>query len=181
MRFWLHLANWLGIKLPELPGEPIRARNSAVPYELSAGEVVVRFIYSQRRMNKSYTRPMPDAFYPPPDDQLSVVHSTGLQDREIWEIGRLHALGGQPGRDKISGRADVPVKAFADRKLHAIRDDDPFERHTSVVGWPRSTNADDRKQKLLAVCLELSQDPEIKLVIPGSPIIRAIDLEPEAG
>jgi hypothetical protein len=115
---------------------------------------------------------MPDAFYPPPDDELSVVHSTGLPDQNVWEIGKLHALGNQAGRDKIHGRADVPVKAFIDRKLRAMRDDNPFERHTSVIGWPNSEDPDQRKQQRKLICLELSQDPTIKLVLPESPIIR---------
>jgi len=145
---------------------------TTVPYELSAGELVARFIYSERRINKLRTQPMPDAFYPPPDDELSVVHSTGLPDQNVWEIGKLHALGNQAVRDKIHGRADVPVKAFIDRKLRAMRDDNPFERHTSVIGWPNSEDPDQRKQQRKLICLELSQDPTIKLVLPESPIIR---------
>lgn len=142
-----------------------------VSCELATDETVARFIYSEKRMSKQHARPMPDAFYPPPDDELSVVHTTGLPDRDVWEIGRLYALGNQPGRDKIRGRADVPVKALAERKLRAFRDDNPFKRHTSVVGWPKSDDPHERKRQRMAICLELSQDPDIKLVIPESPII----------
>jgi hypothetical protein len=124
-------------------------------------------------MNKLRTRPLPDAFYPPPDDELSVVHSTGLPEFDVWEIGKL-TLSTQPGRDRILGRADVPVKALVHLKLRAIRDDKPFNRHTSVVGWPESADPDERKQLRKAICLELSQDSDIKLVIPESPIIRSI-------
>ena len=122
-------------------------------------------------MNKSHARPKPGAFYPPPDDQLSVVHTTGLADSDVWEIGRLHALGSEPPRDKIHGRADLPVKALIDRKLRAIRDDNPFERHTSVVDWPQSSDPDERKQQRTLICLELSQDPAVRLVVPESPIV----------
>jgi hypothetical protein len=137
---------------------------------LSASELVTRFIYSEKRMNKSRTRPLPEAFQPPQDGELSEVHSTGLPDHEVWEIGRTHALGKQPGRDKIRGRADVPVKALTDRNLSAIRDDNPFERHTSVIGWPKSDDLGQQKQRWIGICLELSQDPTIKLVLPESPI-----------
>lgn len=134
--------------------------------------MVARFIYSLRHISKQQRRPKPVVFYPPPDSQLSVAHSTGLQDHEVWEISAL-TLGTQPGRDKIQGRADLPVRAFVEKKLRAIRDDEPFERHTSVIGWPEPGDLDERKQQRLLICLELSLDPDVKLVIPESPIIRS--------
>ena len=145
----------------------------SAPYELPASELVARFIYSDKRMSKLHARPRPDAFYPPDDDELSVVHSTGLPDNDVWEIGRQHTLDSQHGRDKIVGRADVPVYALIDRKLRAKRDDDPFERHTSVIGWPESSIPAERKQQRKQICLELSQDPSVKLIIPETPIIRS--------
>jgi hypothetical protein len=142
--------------------------------QLPIGELVARFIYSEKRMSKSTSRPRPDAFYPPSDNQLSTVHSTGLADVEVWDIGRRHALSNQPGRDKIHGRADLPVKSLVERKLCAIRDDDPFERHTSVVGWPQTADPDERKQQIKQICLELSQDPEVRLAIPVNPVSRRL-------
>lgn len=124
-------------------------------------------------MTLSASRPKPEAFSPPADNKLSVAHSTGLPDRDVWEIARLHALGTQPGRDKIHGRADIPVKALVERKLRAVRDDIPFKRHTSVIGWPDPNDPDERKRQRKQICLELSQDPDVKLVIPESPIIRS--------
>jgi hypothetical protein len=134
--------------------------------------LVSRFIYHERRISKLHARPLPEAFFPPPDDELSVVHSTGLADCEVWEIGRQHALGDQPPRDKILARADLPVRALIERKLRAMRDDNPFQRHTSVIGWPKSTDPDQRKQQHKLICVELSNDPSVKLVIPESPIVR---------
>ena len=164
-------ANWLVPRQRSRHAEHSGETGFAAPCELVASELVTRFIYSERRMNKLCTRPKPDAFYPPPDDELSVVHSTGLRDCDVWEIGRRHTLGSQSGRDKICGRADAPVKALIERKLRAIRDDNPFKRHTSVIGWPESTDADQRKQLRKQICLELSEDPDIKLILPESPII----------
>jgi len=117
-------------------------------------------------------RPKPAAFDPPPNKSLSVVHATGLQEQEVWEIGKL-TLGTQPGRDKIHGRADLPVKALVKRKLRAFLDDNPFKRHTSVVGWPKPEDADERKQQRKQICLELSLDPDVKLVLPESPVARS--------
>jgi len=147
-----------------------------VPHELAAGELVSRFIYSKRKMTRASGRVKPEAFDPPRDGRLSVVHSTGLADGEIWEIGTL-TLGTQPGRDTIYGRADVPVGCFVSRRLRAILDNDPFLRHTSVVGWPESSDPQSQNELRLQICLELSQDPAIKLTIPESPVTHATSLE----
>jgi len=175
MRFLLQLflrwVNWFGTLLQ---GGAASA-NSVAPLasmELAAGELVARFIYSRSQMSPLNSRPKPGAFDPSPHNELSVVHSSALQDREVWEIG-IHTLGTQPGRDKIHGRADVPVRALTERKLRAILDDNPFKRHTSVIGWPAPADPDERKQQRKQLCLELSQDPDIRLIIPESPIIRA--------
>src|ERR1035438_10509505 len=142
-----HWISWLG-KLAQYGSAKKDGEGTfTAPCELPVSELVARFIYSERRMNKLHARPTPDAFYPPPDDELSVVHSTGLADCDVWEIGRRHTLGTQSVRDKICGRADVPVKAVVDRKLRARLDDNPFKRHTSVIGWPKSSDPDERKQQ----------------------------------
>lgn len=131
-------------------------------------------------MSTQHARPKPGAFSPSPHDELSVVHSTGLGDGDVWKIGAL-TLGTEPPRDKIHGRADIPVKTLVERKLRAIRDDNPFTRHTSVVGWPDSADLDERKQERKQICLELSQDLRVKLVIPDSPTTHLADPNPEIG
>ncbi|MGA9071995.1 MAG: hypothetical protein WB424_17160 [Terracidiphilus sp.] len=145
-------------------------KNFAVPYELAASEEVARFILNKSYFSKSQGKLKRPAFDPSPYDELSVVHSTGLLESDVWNIGR-QTLVNQPGRNKIYGRADLPVEALVERQLRAIRDDNPFERHTSVKGWPESSDSDERKQRRIQICLELSQDPTVKLVIPESTII----------
>jgi hypothetical protein len=142
------------------------------PCELAASEQVARFIHSKSHISKSQGRPKPAAFDPSPHDELSVVHSTGLPDSEVWQIG-TQTLDNQPGRDKIHGRADVPVSVLIKEKLRAMLDNNPFKRHTSVVGWPNPVGPDERKQQRKEICLQLSQNPDIRLVIPESSIIRS--------
>ena len=103
--------------------------------------------------------------------ELSVVHSSGLSDPEIWEIGR-HALGSEPGRETIYARADAPVRSFMDLILRALRDDKPFRRHTSIIGWPIESDAAETKQKWKLICLQLSEDPRVSLVLSATPIER---------
>jgi hypothetical protein len=100
---------------------------------------------------------------------LSGVHVTGLQDATIWEIAKKSA-GNEPGRRTIYARADVPVEQFIKQKLRAIRDDTAFLRHTSVSGWPQIADLDEQKEQWKAICLALSEAPEVRLVMPFSTI-----------
>jgi hypothetical protein len=136
---------------------------------LGTSELVARFIYSSSRISVTKGRIKPAAFDPPPDAALSVVHSTGLLDAEVWETGLL-TLSSQSGRSTIYGRADIPVKVLADQALKAILDNKPFPRHTSVIGWPTSSDENERKSLTKLICLRLSEDPSIKLVCPDTPI-----------
>jgi hypothetical protein len=140
-------------------------------YALSPNDMVSRFIYSSSAFSKQHSRVKPGAFNPEPHPKLSVLHSTGLCDKEVWKCGQ-QTLGTQRGRTKIHCRADLAVEKFIAKKLQAIRDDDPFERHTSVVGWPRNADPDQQKAEIKAICLELSQDPEIRVVLPVAPITK---------
>src|SRR4051812_2079166 len=90
-----------------------------------------RYIYATRHFTRSINRPKPGAFNPSPYTELSVAHTTGLDDQTIWAIAAL-TVTDQNGRDKVYARAEVPVAELLRHKLRAIRDDDPFERHTCV-------------------------------------------------
>jgi hypothetical protein len=114
-------------------------------------------------------RPKTGAFNPSPHLELSGVHITGLQEPTVWEIAK-NSAGTAPGRSTIYARADVPVEQFIKQNLCAIRDDDPFVRHTSVSGWPNIADMDEQKSRWKEICLALSQAPEVKLVMPFSPI-----------
>jgi hypothetical protein len=139
---------------------------------LGPGELVTRYIYSKRNIRTEEARPKPGAFNPSPHNVLSVVHSSGLLEPEIWAVGK-QTLGSQPGRETIYARADIPVLSFVDVKLRAIRDDKPFERHTSVLDWPQGTDANERKQLWKHICLELSEDLRIRLAVPEGSVVRS--------
>jgi hypothetical protein len=170
MRFlrqlFLRWANWLTAHRQSSPNSEAQISGNTTG-ELDEPEVVSRFIYSKVNISQVNRRPKRQAFDPGKYDDLSTLHSSGLLEREIWEFGQ-HTIGTQPGRTKIYGRADVPVKCLRQRKLSAIRDDNPFIRHTSVVGWPRADDPDEQKQKRMLICLQLSQDPDVSLAVPAS-------------
>lgn len=144
--------------------------------ELSGSDTVARFIYSRSNIRPSDLTPKPAAFNPAPYNVLSVVHSTGLSSEDIWTIG-AETLGTERGRSRIYGRADAPVLAFTDKELRVVRDNEPFDRHTSVTGWPEGKDADETKQLWKQICLELSQHPEVRLAIPDSPVQLVATLE----
>lgn len=144
---------------------------AAVPYVLGNGESVSRFIYSGRNMRMTDSRPKPAAFNPSPYNELSTVHSSGLNDNAIWNIGR-QTLGASQGRTAIHARADVPVQSLSDVRLRALRDDKTFQRHTSVVDWPLRSDPNETKALWKEICLRLSEDPRIALLIPPGPISR---------
>lgn len=103
--------------------------------------------------------------------ELSVVHSSGLAEGDLWELGK-RTLGNVPGSRKIYGRADIPVQSLTDVKLRALRDDKPFIRHTSVIDWPLGSDGNEAKALWLQICLELSEDHRIRLELPATPIVN---------
>lgn len=119
-------------------------------------------LYFKRHITPSINRPKPGAFSPEPYKELSVAHTTGLPHAEIWAIARL-TLTTERRRDKVYARADVPVAELIRKKLTTIRDDDPFERHTLVKGWPDSTDPTERKELLKQITLELRQCLTVEL------------------
>lgn len=133
---------------------------------------MARFICSERHVRKSDGRPRPGAFSPSPYKELSVAHTTGLAEAEVWEIGKK-TLTPDPGRDKIYARADIPVQSLLDVRLRTLRDDKPYPRHTLVLDWPLGSDDDETKALQKQVCLDLSEDLRIKLAVPDAPITRS--------
>jgi len=82
-------------------------------------------------------------------------------------------VGTQRGRERVYARADLPVISLTEENLQVVRDDKQFNRHTSITGWPQSPDRNEQKEKRKLLCVQLSQDPAVKLVLPQSPIIRS--------
>ncbi len=143
----------------------------SVPRILTPDELVTRFIYSERNIRKSTKRPKRGVFDPSPHMELSVTHSTGLSENDIWELGK-QTIGNAPGRSKIYARADIPVQSLTDVKLRALRDDKPFIRHTSVIDWPLRSDGNDTKALWLQICLELSEDHRVRLELSPTPVVQ---------
>lgn len=160
--------NWLATLLKFAPTDKEAA---TIPFALQNDDLVARLLYTKNHFSRQRNRPKPAAFDPSPYNELSTIHVTGLDHAAVWEIG-VNTLTDQPGRDRIYARADVPVSELTELKLRAVRDDDPFMRHTLVLGWPDVEDPNERKEQWKEICLALSQSLQVALVIPSAPIVR---------
>jgi hypothetical protein len=123
---------------------------SHVP-EVTADEVVARFIVSSNEFRSSDGTVKPDAFIPRPYVELSVTRHRDATDDEIWAVGQNVA---EVRRKALKGRADVAVQAFIDQALtvraDAVRNDPRLidnPNHALVLGWPADDYA---RQKSIA-------------------------------
>ncbi len=123
---------------------------------IQSSESVARFI-----MQKTYFRPSTqtvrhNAFMPNREGQTSVYRIIGLDDPEIFEIGRRFVA------DKMNkpllGHADIEVLKILEKDLRVISDPDPHPRHANIVDWPE----DPEKNRLIAI--ELADEAELHLL-----------------
>jgi hypothetical protein len=115
-----------------------------VATELAAGERLSRFLFGDRHYSSTKRLVKPGAFDPSPYRELSVGHTTGLTTAEVWSLGevvRIHTR-----LPKLYARADIDAAHVVERKLKAIRDDEGYERHTNILGWPDIEDPDTRKR-----------------------------------
>jgi hypothetical protein len=129
---------------------------------LDIAEIVSRFIYSKSQYLKNPAKAKPTAFDPSPWNELSTAHVTGLSSVAIWELSKS-ALGDKPGHNKIYAHACVAVSVVTENELEAVRDNDPFERHTVVIGWPEIPDEVKRKERWLQIALKLSQSSNLEV------------------
>jgi hypothetical protein len=158
--------NWL-LK----PAHEAEQCSPALPVVLGPGELLARFLHHKRHFSIQKMLPKPGAFDPSPYSELSTAHITGLLDASVWSVAR-EALGDDPDRGEICARVDFPVSELIENRLRAERDDEPFVRHTLVLGWPAMDDPDQKKKAWKEICLKLSQSPRVKLVIATHPVRR---------
>jgi hypothetical protein len=170
--FFAHLTSWFATRnLTDKSGTGVGTFKG----RLTPTELVTRFIFTRNHIardknNPAAYRPKRNAFEPPADLELSTAHITELTDSEIWSVARLTL---NPKRPKIYARADLKVADYEKSKLVATRDNDRFERHTVITGWPNPPDPDDRKSQILATCLELCHADSLNMVVLDEPIVLA--------
>jgi hypothetical protein len=111
------------------------------PPPVADDEWLARFIMFTRWMRADRTV-RPDAFIPYPWPNLSVTRRLGLDEEELWRIGRNVA---DQRSLPLHGRADVRARAIRKHRLDIQPTPEPIN-HANIAGWPKEKPA----QKIIA-------------------------------
>ncbi len=103
-------------------------------------------------MDKNYYRAdgtvRHNAFMPAkPDIRVSVYRSSGLEENEIWDIGRNYVANIR--QKPLVGRADILARSVYEEELRLEEDTRVHPRHANIIGWP----SEQPKQKQIALSL----------------------------
>jgi hypothetical protein len=100
---------------------------------LSPEDVLGRFLFNSRWIDKKNSRVKPDAFMPARADHTTSVYRTnGLSEEYIWRIG--HRVG--KGWSKpLLGRAELTSASVTAVGLAVTLDNSP-RHHAQIHGWP---------------------------------------------
>jgi len=124
--------------------------------EIEPTEPIARYIFSSSHYAATIGRVKPAAFMPPENLQTSVFRIQGLTDNEVWSLGFRHVA--TPGRPSLKARADFIAESVDDARL-VLRFDNTPPRHTSIVGWPPSKDAQMSRAQVLAADSTLNLVP----------------------
>lgn len=115
------------------------------PHDMADPQNIVRFILESNKYSKDKNIVKGGAFLPDPRRETSVMHIAGLDDNEIWEIGKKTVA--EPRNKPLRARADVISTIIENEGLkieHAPVEGNPY--HANITGWPEEK----AKQKIIA-------------------------------
>ena len=111
--------------------------DGAVTNALALGEPLARFLCSSSWFGRESGRVKYSAFMPR-NGATSVFRVAGLDDLEVWEIGRRLVAG--PAGRSLHGHAALQVVHVKSCSL-ILRADDSPPRHAEILGWPEEKGA----------------------------------------
>jgi hypothetical protein len=115
--------------------------------QVAPTELLARFILSRGWFRPSDMTVKADAFMPPQNLRLSVTRHIGLQESELWSLGRAVASQRQPPAN-LHGRADIAAADVTARSFRVEPTPTPRD-HANILGWP----AEKPGQKIIALQL----------------------------
>lgn len=115
-------------------------------FNAAPGERLSRFLTDRDHYSIAKGIVRHTAFSPPKNQRLSVYHTTGVSDAEIWNIGDRYVA---PARGPILARADVNSQVIYENGLEVVVTGDPHPLHADVINW----DPDRRKARLQATKL----------------------------
>ncbi len=112
-------------------------------------ETLARFIFYARyiRNNKTVRE---NAFIPYPHQSLSVTRHTGLNETDLWDIGKNIAT---ELILQLYGRADICANIVRRKRLKIEPTATP-RNHANIIGWPTEKS----EQKMIAIELAESSN-----------------------
>lgn len=132
--------------------------------DVGPAEQITRYIV-QRRGHHSVEKCVVKyaAFMPPKNGAMSVYRTSGLDDREIWEVGRTYV--GQPQGKAIRARGDISARNIREAGgggLDVVPAPQPHKLHAHIIGWPSE------KDEQMMLAKELAHAATLKLPTGGS-------------
>jgi hypothetical protein len=115
--------------------------------KLSLDALLNRFLTHKNQFSSERVK---QSAFMPRNMELSVFHTNGLKDDQIWILGERYVS------PNIYGRAEITHAAVSDLGLKVELDNKP-QRHANIIGWP----AQKSEQKLYA--LKLAEESSLSL------------------
>jgi len=118
--------------------------------DISPKDQLSRFIRSKSHISKDKGIVKSRAFLPAKNRELSVCHTQGMKQNQIWKIGDSWLS------TTVQYRADLKAESVIMSNLKVILDNNP-EHHVNITEWPEDKNL----QKSIA--LELANLSSLKI------------------
>ncbi|MYK20699.1 hypothetical protein F4054_00370 [Candidatus Poribacteria bacterium] len=123
---------------------------------ISPDDCVARFIRRERDCRNGIIKP--SVFIPRNDDtEISVFTISGLQEDQIWELGRSRL------KVCIAGRADLTVSAIYEKGLE-IKTSNLNDRHAGIIPVPKLPFPDDSNDHRNETAKRTRRDIAAKLI-----------------
>lgn len=105
--------------------------------EISVDERVSRFIIKRNRKHYTPTtlKVKYKAFMPNRHGETSVFRISGLDENDIFDLGRKYVAA--PQNSPLDARADLLVRKILKFDLKIEPQPDPHPRHASIINWPQ--------------------------------------------
>jgi len=125
--------------------------------EVTAKDILARFILDRGSFSPANNTVKKGAFMPNPSGELSVFVITTWTEEKIWQVGQDAVA--NPRQKTLKARGDVPVSVVLENGLTIDLDNTP-PGHANVLRWP-----DKSEQK--AIAIKLAQAAKLVL-FPGN-------------
>jgi len=107
---------------------------SGLREEVAPGELLAKFVLSDRHFSRAPQRVKAAAFIPPPGKGSSVFRVSELLAEDVRGIGETVAAARQPPRT-LYGHAQIEAASVFATGLSVVAGEPP-PRHGDILGWP---------------------------------------------